>query len=354
MKLKYSILFLLMLSWPSFAANQFPTDSEEYQLLKTMYVVNQMWSLGQDYLHGTTVPQDLIKAYAWLFLYQQSLPESYPGLDDIVDNLRNSISDEALSEGDRLTELLAQRYELGAKLSERDLNRIHVLQGLQPQFVVEEEMLMPAFVDLITSLEDGGQQQLAEKLAARMQQMMVLAQSNPSAKIVYGKLIVAGPEDPRNVVAQFPVLEDGYFLGLLDFPDKVLKFRLSGYQQVKLKLKPTTEKIVNAGIIKMVLLEQRDKASIVGMLRSQDDDVNAVLQMLPAQLGAMAQADPWWWSKSKVIMLPSGEFYAIDLTPSRYRLVISQAGKTILSKEIKLTPGEIKDIGVIGKRLVQS
>lgn len=349
MKLKYLMLSLLALSLPGFAASQLTASSEEYQLLKTMYAVNQMWALGQDYLHGTTVPQDLTKAYAWLSLYQRSLPESYPGLDNIISDLRTRIDDEQLNKGDNLIELYAQKYKLDFRLSELDLNHIHVLQESQPQFVFEEEMLDLAFLDLIASLEEKGQQQLAEKLVARMEQVQAQAESRPLAKIVYGKLMIAGPEDPQNVIAQFPVFEDGYFLGLAVYPDKSLEFSLSGYQQVKLKLKPSTEKVINAGVIKMLPVEPRDKASIVGMLALRNNDVNAVLQILPANLPETDEIDPWWWSKSRVTVLPSGELYATDLTPDCYRLAISQAGKTILFTEIKLKPGEVKDIGTVGK-----
>jgi hypothetical protein len=170
-----------------------------------------------------------------------------------------------------------------------------------------------------------------------------------------------GEADPRDVIAQMPIYEDGYFAGVVADMSRPVGFRLHGYTPTNLELSTVgvdqgrrTAEIVYVGLVHLYRLAKADTATLKGRLEMEDasrfKDARLELQFIPDPINTPNNGyapRPQWPEPVKVVVQPSGEFTAAGLSPARYDLLLSVPGHVSRQGVVAFKRGETTDVGVI-------
>ncbi len=91
----------------------------------------------------------------------------------------------------------------------------------------------PRVADLLENLREAGKGNLADEIQGRLDRSAKdLAARKATGHIIYGRVAVEGPDDPKRVQAQMRILEDGYFVSSVGEAGKPIVFRLHGFEPV--------------------------------------------------------------------------------------------------------------------------
>jgi hypothetical protein len=353
------VLMILCLIWQmayAQAAEEL-NPQEQRQVWQMLHKAERMYALSMNHYHGTAVEHDLSKAYAWLALYVVVLPDSYPGMQAFLKELRQELSEEQLATGQQLMAFYRDKYELNFKLSERQLYQAYhapMFDDIESmdevaQTAEGESQTLPEFTQLVQQLEENGQMAQAAELADRMHQALAQIAQNDKAQIVYGQIKIVGKHNPQFVTSTIGITKNGYFVAALDKAKDSIPIHLNGYKPVSVSGDRKQEKMVNAGIITLLRVAQADLASLLGVFPDIKDpgQVNVVMRPVIKAFKELAAADPFWLQQAPVVVLPSGEFFAVDLTPGQYHIQVSTHGKIVWQQTIQLKAGELRQLGDI-------
>lgn len=332
-------------------------EKDNRELLTESNLLYQMWALSRNYQFGTTVHQDPVKAFVWLALYVESLPKSYPGVYAMLDQLRAQLSKAELNQSYHLIKVYRQQYNLHFRLTEDDMVKASTLNDNNYQLTVspdKQPLDQMDFTQLIAHLNKVKKAELALQL---QQQMMAAKQATadvPNGRVIFGQVAIAGPELPQDVAAQMPILQDGYFVTAVKDKNMNMGFRMNGYYPININFADAPEDVINVGQLVLQPVAKKQLASLVGRLPlngMQLKKLNIVLHVTPGPInsidGQVAQRDPWYWPSASVVILPNGQFYAKNLSPTDYTLVISEPGYKSVSMQVSLNPGELKELGSV-------
>jgi hypothetical protein len=353
------VLMILCLVWQmayAQAAEEL-SPQEQRQVWQMLHKAERMYALSMNHYHGTAVEHDVSKAYAWLALYVAVLPDSYPGMQTFLKELRQELSEEQLATGRQLMAFYRDKYDLNFKLTERQLYQAYhtpMFDDIESmdevaQTTEEESQTLPEFAQLVQQLEEAGQGSEAAELADRMHQALTQTAQNDKAQIVYGQIKIAGKHNPQFVTSTVGVTESGYFVALLDKARDSIPIHLNGYKPVTVSGDRKQGTVVNAGVVLLHKVAQTDLASLLGVFPDIKDpgQVNVVMRPVIKAVKEPAAADPFWLQQAPVVVLPSGEFFAVDLTPGQYHIQVSTHGKVVWQQTIQLKAGELRQLGDI-------
>jgi hypothetical protein len=302
------------------------------------YDLHQMWALSNNYYYGTTVKKDRVKALTWHLIYVSVLPKSYPGLKSLLQLYKKDLSDEDIDVAKTAARDLKNKYHLNFTLSEKELySAFHVDNK---QFKVSPNELSP-IKNLKNFLEEVNHSQPA--LAIKYNKLIDENKENEAGVLIYGQVIVNGVPRARTVSvnASLNIDENGYFMSIVQ--SSPVLFQLSGYADIK-KTFSTEDRQVNLSRILLNPIPENKRASVVGMISPQKniDNMDIVLRLK----NQMPREESWYNSLEQVVLLPSGQFYAKDLSPTEYELVISYEGK-IIKTAFSLHQGAVKKLSKI-------
>lgn len=336
----FFILYLLILSAHALTM-------EDARLLQKEYQQYQAWVLGRNYFFGTTVKQDRIKALAWQLVYVEQLPASYPEKEKLLSVYSQGLSVGQKEEAKKLSALLRTQYDLLPPFNEDELYRVYILHEEKIswrtlQLVLPPEKVWNNFNAWLDWLAKTANPALAATLERRMRDLIAARQF----PIVYGQVIVKGPEPLPLVNSELEILQGGFFIG---HPDRTtISFALPGYKSASFGINPRYE--VQA--IPPIVLDAEGGTKPTGVVGrvlpwGGVDRSNMLLQRVVGE--GKASEDPWFRQAIPLTVTNGGEFYTTGLSPGRYQLFINTAGLST-SKQFTVRDGEIRGLSLIDLR----
>lgn len=210
-----------------------------------------------------------------------------------------------------------------------------------------------AQVPLLPTLQESS---CPEELEARIKREHErLGENNRNrGLVVVGRVVLDGPGDPRDVMAQMQILSDGYFATGTEDTTRSIGFRLHQYAPLNVDPKGSPGETIDVGTIHLkplapeqlqeikghIELEGRNDASVaVVELSIQADPVNALNNGIDCR--------PHWAPPIRLPATPDGNVQGSGLSPIKYYCSIHAPGYVEKSFSITLKPGEVGDIGTI-------
>lgn len=333
--MRYSIIRWTMLFCLSLVINQIYADISPEQIARAQFEIHQMWALSKNYYYGTSVPKDKMMALAWQMVYASVLPKSYPGVSTLLEGAKKNLSAAEVTLAHNKSLEFKSKFNLDFQLTEKQL-----FQTFHTDIKNNENIeRLDEFVDLAMFLEEVNSFDPAIKKIYRKKIENNARQKAPK-KIVYGQVIVNGPQPVQAVSVNHPleIDEGGYFLAL--GANSPLIFQLSGFDK-QIVTFSADEKEVNLSRLYLNELPEKKKASIVGAVSPEKalKEVDVVLKIKDQY----ERREPWFNALDAITIQENGQFYAKGLSPTQYELIISYHDKTY-KQEISLEPGMIKTL----------
>lgn len=319
----------------------------EREILRYQSMLWQMWALSNNYWHGTTVPRNLAKGYAWMQIYVNSLPTTYPQMGALLAGMRQRMTEEDLVRAERFYNVYRNKYQLNFQLTEEQLKHAAHLQGItpKPHPVDSTVRQLPNFPQLIQQLNETGKAEIANKLEKAWQESEKTLAENKGFSIVYGRVILAGVHYPQGIASNVPILDEGYFVSAVPSNMDAIYFSHSGYVSDYVSMKRRARNN-NLGIIRLNPATKSTQGMIVGSITPfrKLKEVNISLHVVPGGNQAVLAREPWFWHQAPLVVLPNGQFYAEKLSPQRYRLSVSSKGQKIVEYDVVLASGQTKHL----------
>lgn len=320
---------------------------EDARLLQKEYQQYQAWVLSRNYFFGTTVKQDRIKALAWQWIYVEQLPSTYPEKERLLSLYNQGLSVGQKAEAKKLAALLRTQYDLLPFFNEDELYRVYILHEEKVSWCTLQPVLPPAdvwrnFNSWLDWLAKKNNPSLAATLEQRMRDLIAAKQF----PIVYGQVMVKGPESLTLINSEFEILPGGFFIGHPS--NKAISFSLSGYKPASSAINTSYE--IQA--IPPIILEAEGGTKPTGVVGrvlpwGGVEQANMLLQRVVGE--SKAAKDPWFRQAMPLTVTNGGEFYTTGLSPGRYELFINTAGLST-SKQFTVRDGEIRGLSLIDLR----
>jgi len=322
------------------------TQSADDLLKRRNHEIHRIWMQSQNYTYGTGVNKDLAQAYAWLRLYQLSLPKQYPGIPEQVATLRAQLTPDQIQRGEAMIPRLKAQFDLDFQLSEDDMARITEIR-FQKAAQNRNAPNLPGIPQLAQQLEKAGKTALAKSFWQHYQKALKEYQKDPHGRIVYGRVIVFGPESPREVVSPIEILDEGYFVGYVSQYARAMDFRLDGYMPIQYFVdQHRSPQLLATAYLRP--LKPGELAGVSGQVLPIKDapQTHVVLQLQPTEqrYQSVDNRPSWYWPTLNVPLTPTGQFTLTGLSPSRYQLIVS-GPKGRYEFSVVLRPGELRDLG---------
>lgn len=328
--------------------------TDDATLMTRYFMAHQMWLQSKNYEHGALVPKDLAEAYAWRRLYVETIPKDYPQRQALLDDIKKQLKPDQVKRADALFVHLRKQYHLAYEFDEPELERVQELR-FAPHKPMQKPAELPSFQNLLGQLRTHHRHWLASALAKRYWQAHRLLQQSKSGRIIYGRVLVDGPEPAQTVAAPMQILPGGYFVMYIPQHSHAIDFRLSGYQPVQ-KVLDNYERTQNLGNIILQTVPITKTASITGSIWPLNSAAYVVLQIQPTDDKTLPvqTRHSWRWPATDVSVTPEGKFSANNLSPTRYQLIIISKDGRRQEKSVSLKEGEIHDLGEISFAKVDS
>ncbi|MHC5538585.1 TlpA disulfide reductase family protein [Singulisphaera rosea] len=116
---------------------------------------------------------------------------------------------------------------------------------------------------LLIDLEARGQSAVAANLAGQLSRAtreLAHDSPRPGGQVVFGRVVVDGPDDPRVVSSPVRVLDGGYFVTVLTPKSPPLRFQLRGYEPVDVRPKGLLGSIEDLGLVELKPLARGGEA----------------------------------------------------------------------------------------------
>ena len=176
--------------------------------------------------------------------------------------------------------------------------------------------------------------------------------------MVVGRLVVEdGKQDPEMVMAQMPILKEGYFAGEVGDLARPIAFRSHGYQNLDVPLKGKTGDLVYLGDVTLKPLPESGGSSLRGKIvldapkDSESPSVSLSIMVGEPNTPHNGYSPRRGWPKPlELPVSKEGEFSATGLSPARYYLSISAKGHVDTSKMMSFESGKLLDVGTIHLR----
>ena len=217
------------------------------------------------------------------------------------------------------------------------------------QFVQDKEVL--------ALLSDG----LAKKpvLAARLLVYIARAQKIVSqfkkGGVAVGQIVVEdGKTEPEEVMAQMPILPDGFFAGEVGDLQKPIAFRSHGYQNLDVPLDGKKGDLVYVGKAFLKPLKKDQEATLKGTVAldaaktAESATLTLSMSVGPVNTPHNGYSPRQHWPKGFTVPVSkTGEFSISGLSPSNYSLSVTADDHVPYSSGLSFTPGEVHDAGKV-------
>jgi thiol-disulfide isomerase/thioredoxin len=222
------------------------------------------------------------------------------------------------------------------------------LLELPAEFVSDDVTLK-----LLRTIADNGKPVVAAELLLRIVQSRSTVKALKRGNVVVGQLIVAdGVCDPELVMAQMPILTDGYFAGEIGDVKRPLCFRAHGYQNLDVPLEGKNGDVFCVGKVTLKPLTDEQKASLKGKvtLDAAKSSGSAVLTINmnvgPVNTPHNGYSPRRRWPEAITVPVSeNGEFSISGLSPSGYFVQVTAKDHVQYRNTVKFNPGEQLDVG---------
>jgi thiol-disulfide isomerase/thioredoxin len=196
---------------------------------------------------------------------------------------------------------------------------------------------------------------LAARFLVQIARARFVAQgSKGSAHVAVGQLEVAdGKVDPTMVMAQTPILEEGWFATEVGDLKRSLSFRSHGYQDLVVRLRDTEADVLCVGRVTLKPLPVDERASLKGrVVLDGAADASPAVVHLTVDIGPIVNTPSGGYSPRRswpeglsVPVSKDGQFVVEGLNPSDYYLRVSADGHVEFGRRVRLAPGGTLDVG---------
>jgi hypothetical protein len=320
---------------------------DDAKLLQKEYQLYQAWALSRNYFFGATVKADRIKALTWQIIYVDMLPQLYPGKEQLLAPFKEGLSAQQIRQARQLAQNLVYNNELPQAFSEIELHRVYTLHEENISWSTFKPLEPPR--ELLTDFSkwlDWLAANSYDQTAVELEQARNDLIRNKRYPIVFGQIIIKGPEPVAMVRSSLRIFPGGFFIG--QATEKALSFYLPGYEPVTLPLdKNKTIQGLPPVIFKLAAVNK--KTGVVGRVLpwAGIEKSNILLSLAASETGEIK--NPWYQPIFPLTMTNSGQFFTTDLRPGRYELFINTAGIST-SKEFRVRSGEIRGLSLIDLR----
>ncbi|MFO0960781.1 MAG: hypothetical protein U0800_25655 [Isosphaeraceae bacterium] len=209
----------------------------------------------------------------------------------------------------------------------------------------------------LAGLRASGKTELANALEQSMkkeQGRLVYANDGGSRSIlIFGRVVVVGPESPQTVESQMKIEEGGYFVSAVGEIGKPVGFALHGYEPVEVIPDGEPRSIQDVGDVRLHPVEGARKARFTGKVapegrREVGGDVFAWLRISQPSINTPDGGYMGIQGQGiHVELAADGRLRADSLSPTNYSLSIGSPYYWPVGREVRLEPGEETDIGTI-------
>lgn len=316
---------------------------DDAHLLQKDYQLYQMWSISRDYLFGMSHKPDRVRALAWQMAYLDHLPANYPQKTAQLAWYQRGLNTRQIMQAKAIAGEESVKHGFGAPVSEEEMRRVYPLRDelndwntLQP--VLPSHEISRRFRTWVEWLA-GHQERDAALVLDRRGLNLLKAGQFP---VLYGQVVVKGPESPDMVSSDFSILPGGFFIGHTN--QTSTRFVLPGYKSVVVPI--NQEQQVQA--IPPVILEplpRSRKTGVVGRVLPWSDLEHSSILLRPER--SDRQQDTTWLNPFVPLTVTNnGEFYTTGLPAGRYELLIHTQG---LSTRVRfgVKEGEVRGLSLI-------
>jgi serine/threonine protein kinase/outer membrane protein assembly factor BamB len=171
-------------------------------------------------------------------------------------------------------------------------------------------------------------------------------------RVIIGRVVAPGFEDPRMVLAQMEVLEGGYFASAVNDLQHPVGFRLAGCLPTELSLQGKSGELIWVGDVVMTKAEPEQLGGIRGRVRFSDDQNPAVASVrISIATGSINTpsngTDPrsLWPEPRTVALSAEGAFSVEGLSPTDHRLTVEAQGYVGHARTVRVETGKTTDLG---------
>lgn len=201
----------------------------------------------------------------------------------------------------------------------------------------------------------------AGKQATAAEVLMYIAQGQQTVKalkrghVIVGQVVVADHKtSPEMVMAQMPILPDGYFAGPVGDLQRPVGFRAQGCENLDVPLAGKEGDVVYVGTVTLKPLSKDHEATLKGKL-VLDGAKTADSAQVRLMLGVAGINTPHngysprrrWPDPITASVDAKGEFTVSGLCPSQYYLQVQAKDHTGVSKTVEFKAGEVLDLGEV-------
>lgn len=192
---------------------------------------------------------------------------------------------------------------------------------------------------LLKQLITDGRQELVRQLVDRIEHSKSQINRFRKGVVIVGRVVLDEREaDPRDVVAQMPIYEGGYFAGEAADMSRPVGFRLHGFTPIDLDLslavgdqKRETGDVIYVGEVHLSRLPEAETAALKGKLEVEDafrlKDARLELRVVPESINTPSNGyapRPRWPEPVEVSVIVSAMFTCCVISSSSKRSRLSR------------------------------
>ena len=268
-----------------------------------------------------------------------------PAADDLVSQLTSSSPDEAFQAAMTLEGQLRAGDNKAEDLAAK-------VVAAREKIVTTKDVLALVSDDL------GKKPVLAARLLVSIARAQMIVTRMKKGSVVVGQISVEdGKADPEDVLAQMPILPEGYFAGEVGDLKRPIGFRSHGYANLDVPLEGKTGDLVYVGKSVLKPLKKEEAATLKGTIAldaaktAEGATVTITMDVPPPNTPHNGYSPRMHWPQGVAVPISkTGEFVATGLSPSAYRVSVSADGHTPYATAVSFKPGEEHDAGTITLR----
>jgi thioredoxin-related protein len=271
--------------------------------------------------------------------------DAAPDPDALVQKLTSQSADEAFQAAMMLDVILRGS---GAKAEDAAAR----VNAVREKVVTNKEVLALLSDDL------GKKPVLAARLLVAIVRAQMIVTRIKKGSVVVGRVTVEGGKtEPEDVLAQMPILPEGYFAGEVGDLKRPLGFRAPGCENLDVPLDGKTGDLVYVGKSVLKALKKENSATLKGTIaldaaKTPEGATATLMMMVPPPNTPHNGYSPrsHWPQPMTVPVSKTGEFVVTGLSPSNYLLSVTADGHSQYAASITFKPGEEHDAGTITLR----
>lgn len=211
------------------------------------------------------------------------------------------------------------------------------------------------FEDVLTKLRKSGKVATAQRLLNAANAAKAEKQKRGKGQVVAGRAVIhKGPGRLEQLLVPGTLVEEGWFVALMEDPKQLVSLRLHGYEPVGVSpLEFPQKDVIHLGDIALNPLPPEKAGTVKGRVLASEPKtpLQAYAFIVPGDVTASSvkgePARPG--AKVEVKLQPDGSFQLGGLTPrpARYEIWFKAAGHEPQSQTLHLAAGTTQDLGEI-------